>query len=305
MLRTILVPLDGSELAEEALECATALSTPTAARLVLVRVEIAHSLADIPDVQARSAAVHRAEQYLAQVESRLAARGFTVGSEVRSAGRAADGTVEVAVAHAVDMIVMTSHVRTGPSHLLLGSVAEGIVAHSRVPVLVKRAGQIVHPDLLIEGTPRLLVPVDGTAHAEAALEVATALASDLNGELVLLEVEVRDDVQDAERDVQVYLDAEVPDGGYDAYDYISRLQERLNTPTPKLPIFCEVRRGRPEDQIVKTATELDATLIVMATHGRTGVDRLIAGSVAGRVIEHADQPVVLIRPTLAQVRAVR
>jgi nucleotide-binding universal stress UspA family protein len=296
MLRTIVVPLDGSPLAERALDTATALSIPTAARLVLVRVEISYSLADIPDDQPRAVAVQRAEHYLAEIEARLIGRGFIVQSDVRCAGRAPEAIVAAATEHAADMIVMTSHGRTGPTHLLFGSVAEGVVAHSPIPVLVERVWQAAQRELLIANRPRLLVPLDGTELAEAALEVATGLADDLDGELVLLNVEVPDDVRDAERDVQVYLEVTAPEERFDPHDYLARTEERLSASSPDTTVYCEVRRGRPADQIVTIAHEVNAALIVMATHGRTGVDRMIAGSVAGRVIEHAQQPVVLIRP---------
>ena len=81
---------------------------------------------------------------------------------MRCAGQAAEAIVEAAADHAADMIVMASHGRTGPGHLLFGSVAEGVVAHSRVPVLVERAWQPAQRELLIEGKPRLLVPLDGS-----------------------------------------------------------------------------------------------------------------------------------------------
>jgi len=296
MLRTIVVPLDGSPLAERALDTATALSIPTAARLVLVRVEISYSMADIPDDQARAATVQRSEHYLAETATRLSSRGFIVQSDVRCAGRAPEAIVAAATEHGADMIVMTSHGRTGLTHLLFGSVAEGVVAHSRIPVLVERVWQAAKRELLIADRPRLLVPLDGTELAEAALEVATGLADDLDGELVLLKVEVPDDMRDAERDVQEHLEATAPDERFDPHDYLVRTEERLSASSPDMVVYCEVRHGRPADQVVITAHEVNAALIVMATHGRTGVDRIIAGSVAGRVIEHAHQPVVLIRP---------
>src|SRR5207247_53954 len=150
---------------------------------------------------------------------RLTGRGFAVNSEVRCAGRAPEAIVEAAADNAADMIVMASHGRTGLGHLLFGSVAEGVVARSRVPVLVERAWQPTQRELLIEGNPRLLVPLDGSTRAEAALDVATELAQEFDGELVLLAVEVPDDVESAERDVAQHFDATAPESQFDAEEY--------------------------------------------------------------------------------------
>src|SRR5579859_1996048 len=123
MLSKILVPLDGSELAERALSDATALSIPTAARLILMRAVVAHTL---PGVDARAAqvdALEEADGYLREVAAGLRQRGFEC--EIATPyGSAPDWILEDASVRHADMIVMSTHSRSGPGRWLVGSVAE-------------------------------------------------------------------------------------------------------------------------------------------------------------------------------------
>jgi nucleotide-binding universal stress UspA family protein len=114
MFKKIIVPLDGSELAERALGYATALSVPTAATLVLVRAAVAHGLPGSDDRGAQSRVVAEAEQYLAGVASQLTRRGFTVETGIPYGKSPAAWIVEeVGIRHA-DLICMTTHGRSGP-----------------------------------------------------------------------------------------------------------------------------------------------------------------------------------------------
>jgi nucleotide-binding universal stress UspA family protein len=167
MLRTILVPLVGSQLAERALQCATAISRITGARIILMR--------SVAEAEARRAA----ERYLNDTALELDERGFACVTAV-PVGSAADWIVTEAEGRQVDLVAMSTHGRTGPGRWLFGSIAESVVASSPVPVLVERAWQPTRRHALIADRPTLLVPVDGSAFAESALEPAGRLASDLN-----------------------------------------------------------------------------------------------------------------------------
>jgi nucleotide-binding universal stress UspA family protein len=298
MLHTILIPLDGSALAERALAYATALSVPTAARLVLLRVVIAPSSAEMRFDEAQARALGGAERYLADVASDLRRRGFRVEPAARRASKPAAAIGSEASECAADLIVMTSHGRTGPGRWIFGSVAESVVAGSRVPVLVERATQPIQRELLLSDAPLLLVPLDGSGHAEAALQTAVKLAGDLGGELMLLGVETPNDVLDAEADVAVYFNRLEPPERVEAAEYLARTAERVARQAPQIAVHTQVRWGYPAEEIVAAATETGAALVVMATHGRTGLNRAVVGSVAGRVLEHGSTPLVLVRPPL-------
>ncbi len=129
MFRTLVVPLDGSELAERALPYATALAATAGGKIVLVRVALAPVPATLDGatwVQEQSAAIAEAEQYLALVASKVGAR-VPVEMSVPY-GRAAECILDSIVEYAADAVVMATHGRTGLQHLLVGSVAEAVIA---------------------------------------------------------------------------------------------------------------------------------------------------------------------------------
>jgi nucleotide-binding universal stress UspA family protein len=276
MLRSILVPLDGSQLAERALAYATALSIPTGAGLILVRAVSAHTLAGIDARQAQTDAVNEAEAYLEDVAGGLAMRGF-VCQWATPYGSAVEWIPEEARLRGADLIVMTSHGRTGPGRWLLGSVAESVVAHSSVPVLVEQAWHPVVRELLLSDHPRLVVPLDGSTFSEAAVEPAARLAEDLDAELIL-----------------VHVEPPPPSGLHEQSAYLSGIADQITSRWPDVLVRTEITFGKPADAIARQATDTAAALIVMATHGRTGAERAMRGSVAGRVLEHGTTPVVLI-----------
>lgn len=121
---------------------------------------------------------------------------------------------------------------------------------------------------------KVLVPLDGTSQAAAALPPARTIAHITGGSLVLLRVT---DQEDRSGDPERYLRA-----------VATELQDQS--------VECIVRHGRPAEEIVTVARDLHADLIVMATHGRAGIERFVAGSVAERVLTHSPSPLLLVRP---------
>jgi nucleotide-binding universal stress UspA family protein len=138
-LGTILVPLDGSSLAEAALPKALGLAEVAGARLLLLRAAQAPTLPGADFMEAQVRVVSEAESYLAQVQERLTCEtGVTVETSVWY-GPAADAIVEAARIRKVDQIVMTTHGRSGLGRLLLGSVAESVLRGTTTPILILRA----------------------------------------------------------------------------------------------------------------------------------------------------------------------
>src|SRR3954447_18117940 len=115
MLKRILVPLDGSGLAERALTYATAIAETTAAEILLLRVASSHTLPGVDPRERQSGAIDDAQAYLDREVERVTARGFTCQTVVRF-GNAAQSIVESARTLQADLIVMTTHGRTGPGH---------------------------------------------------------------------------------------------------------------------------------------------------------------------------------------------
>jgi nucleotide-binding universal stress UspA family protein len=296
MLSTILVPLDGSARADDALAYATALSMLTGARLLLVRALAVSTSGGVDPHDRTVRAIGTAERYLMDIAADLGARGFA-SDRVVPLGPVADAVLGEAQASAADLIVLTSHGRTGPGRWVFGSVAEAIVAGSQVPVLVSRAGQDPRPDLLLATPRRLLVALDGSAFAEAAIAPAAKLATDLNGQLELVRVSERPGDVSTDREGRVTADAEDPADELRtrALQYLKAVRKHALEDWPELVVHVSVRSGEPVEELAAAASANRAVLIVMATHGLTGVRRTVVGSVAGRVLERAAVPVVFVR----------
>jgi nucleotide-binding universal stress UspA family protein len=138
MFQNILVPLDGSEVAEAALECARYLATVSKGHLHLVQVP--NSKANLADwdeaTPAEQAEENECMEYLEKVAAPLRAEGLRVTCEVLESGPAAERILEVVEDDDLDLVVLTSHGRSGLSRVLLGSVADTVSRQSRSPVLI-------------------------------------------------------------------------------------------------------------------------------------------------------------------------
>jgi nucleotide-binding universal stress UspA family protein len=138
-LDKILVPLDGSVLAETALSAAWDLADKDGATICLVRAAEAHALPGTDAVNAQVTAIHEAEEYLAAVVRRLADKGMRRVEKHVWYGPAAAAIVEAASFQKADLIVMCTHGRSGLGRLVLGSVAESVLHGTTIPILIVRA----------------------------------------------------------------------------------------------------------------------------------------------------------------------
>ena len=135
----ILVPLDGSECAEDILPMVEKLATDFKASIALLRVALAHTFPGVDPTDAEVKVVREAEQYLAKVQERLKAKGFKVDSHVRY-GNDAEEILNHAGLKDIDLVAMSTHGRTGVGRFVLGSVAEKIIRHSPKPIFLRRCG---------------------------------------------------------------------------------------------------------------------------------------------------------------------
>jgi len=277
MLTKIVVPLDGSGLAEGALTYATALAARSGAQLLLVRATLSHTLIGVNPRERQVGASWEAERYLDDVATWIREGGF-VCETVVPYGHSAECIVDQARISHADLIVMTTHGRTGPGRWIFGSVTESVVANSPVPVLVQRAWEPKFGGPLWSDTPALLVTLDGSAFAEAALEPAASLADALHGRLVL--VRVGNDPADIGA----------------AMEYLPLARARLAANHPGLTIDTDIRVGDAACGIDEAVIQREAALVVMATHRRSIAQVAIIGSVAGKTMQYASVPVVLVHP---------
>jgi nucleotide-binding universal stress UspA family protein len=192
--------------------------------------------------------------------------------------------------HQGDLIVMSTHGRSGIGRWVYGSVADDVMRHAQLPVmLIPAHARSAWPT---HRPPRILIPLDGSELALGSLDCADQLAETLEGELLL--------VQAVEMHPPMYGDPST----YVAADPTPELegaQGRLENVANALR-----KKGRTVDiaealgfavtAIVDVAREREVDLIVMSTHGSGGLTRLIMGSVATGIVQRADLPVVVVRP---------
>jgi nucleotide-binding universal stress UspA family protein len=297
MFSTLVVPLDGSELAERALPYAIRLAQASHARLVLMQAERAVLSAPLEGTDV----IEEARTYLTHVAEGICGEVEGVSIAVLS-GRPTDTILETIDAFKADGVVMTTHGRTGFDHLLHGSVTEELLAKSTVPVFVvyARPGQMARP-LFSPERARLLVPQNASEYDAPARQAAVDMLG-FHGQIVLMTVVAPPEhviFDESGRHALAYLDQQEEVLARKAREYLNGVAEPLrNGPTP-IDVKIDVRLGDPADGIVMSALETQADLIVMATHGRTGIQRAMLGSVAGAVLRTAGTPVMLVNPNIA------
>ena len=288
MFTLILVPLDGSPLAAGALPYAVTLARQSGARLLLVRASLVR-LPPPPDTyEARLVADEGA--YLERTAGLLREQGVDVETALRFADPA-EAIVEEARARGADLIAMTSRGHGGLGRLVFGSVATAVVERAPAPVLLlTREADTERDGAPFDVAPRVLVPLDGSPAAEAALPAAKDLATTLGSGLVLLRVipahaPVPLVTREPGRESSSAVAA--------ARGYLRRIADQL--PPAVQPVELDVRAGKPADAIVAAARGHRAALVVMAT--RDYGDALsLFNSVAAAVLREADLPLVLVRP---------
>lgn len=290
MVKRILVALDGSELAEQAIPLVSDLASATKAEIVLGAVVVAPERWPSSTMPQETLGDERdyAHFYLSSVGDRL--RENKVEARVRvEAGRAAESLVAMADDEAADLIAMTTRGRSGFSRWVLGSVADRVVHLSRKPVLIVNA----RPDGEVgkRQFKRILVPLDGSATAESALPFVRRFAADLKASLILEGVIVPT--------AALYAGTFVPSSPPVLPEIEAGSREYLGCVAAKikkqgLSVTTRVDIGYAAETILEAASETGADLIALCTHGRSGPERWIRGSVADAIIRHADRPCLVI-----------
>jgi nucleotide-binding universal stress UspA family protein len=294
--RTIMVPLDGSPLAEQALPVATDLAARAGSKVRLVLVHRVPSAPINPASAHLFTAIELASRkseraYLRAVQARLREQGVRLSTAATLTGPVGLALAEHVRELRTDLVVMATHGRGGVRRAWLGSVADYLVRHLEVPVLLVRAS---------EGTQRggrILVALDGSALAEQALETATAMARFRDAEVSLIQVvapvlEVPDQMLAMPTSYDQVLTGECRD---QAQDYLDDLAERLRADGLRATAVAVVGWS-VADTLLEAASAADVTMIVIATHGRGGLKRLALGSVADKLVRAAEVPVLVHRP---------
>ncbi|MCE9581480.1 MAG: universal stress protein [Planctomycetes bacterium] len=282
MLRRILVPLDGSEIAEAILGPVVHLIRTRGATLILMRA-IPVPLHPRPGSAPFSLRDTKAEaeRYLSALARELRKNSVRVLGVVH-VGREAGGILEVARDEGATLIAMATHGRTGRSHCVFGSVTEQVLRKSEIPVLILRSFEQVAAGAARTSAHevpirRILMPVLGTGNSLAALPHVRSLAGAFGASVIVLGV-----VEPAGRRSSCKGDPLVRV----AVDALSHDHIAVD------PLF---RLGDPASEILDASRTHDADLVAMATQGRKGVSRPVAGSVAEKVLRELKSPVLVVR----------
>lgn len=295
MYKKILVPLDGSILGDRVLPYVRNLGKKLDAKVELFRVFDPEPEFFYPEpfeyLDRHEVTAHYREEVMtamATAKTNLEAAGVaatavlhgpekaeTEGKKVtHTFGATAEHIVLEAEKEPDTLIVMSTHGRSGMGRWVMGSVTDKVLHAVKTPLMIIRAEE---NDAVLDGTMgHIIVPLDGSALAENILPHAVDLGKALDAKMCLVRV--------------------TPDGNIDDYERrsLERMAERVRARGVET-VEAVTLHGDPATAIVDMTHDYPDALVVMTTHGRSGMGRWIMGSVADRVVRHAAGPVMVLR----------
>jgi nucleotide-binding universal stress UspA family protein len=284
----ILVPLDGSEIAEKALPYAKSIAKLKNSNLTLFAV----SLSIFVDRRDRLFT-----SYLEVNAEDLNTEGIETTTAIRY-GDVAEQIIEYTNNNKIDLIVMATHGYSGAKKWMFGSITQKVLYGTSIPVLlIKAKSPVVSTEF-----NRILVPVDGSPFSESTFPYVVELAQYTDKEVLLLHIceppvvpsygsrpinqkwkKYRDEMWDEVENLSAtYLDKIMAD--------IKRKGLKIEARVVK------AQTGEVTKTILQISREENIDLTIIATQGRTGVNSLVYGNVANKIVEESPQPVMLIRP---------
>ncbi len=302
--QSILVPLDGSQLAEHAIPIAQAIAERARCKLKLVMVHDRIIMTPGPENTKLELAMQKADrEYLKSVTARVRERlERSVSSAVLQGLPIVETLARYIRELGADLVVMTTHGRGGIRRAWLGSVTDQLIRSAQVPVLVVRPGEA--------GTARpawepgeILVALDGSPLAEATLEPAIGLARPWDAELSLVQI-VSPITPTSDPHLTFpssYSDEVTALRRESAQDYIRDLAEQIRESGVRASGVAVIGGAVPET-LIQLADPERVGLMVVATHGLGGMRRMVLGSVADKVVRGANVPVLVVRPTGRRAR---
>jgi nucleotide-binding universal stress UspA family protein len=310
MYRSVLVPLDGSSFGEHALPLAASIARRAKAALQLVHVATPQDVAYaeallVPDPELQYTLETQQKDYLEQMAKRVESFAQLPVSTSLLRGEVASSIRLHAVKGKVDLVVMTTHGRGALARFWLGSVADELVRHLPIPIL------LVRPQ---EGEPmwghepvlkHILMPLDGTPLAEQILEPATALGSLMGSDYTLLRAikpvlppgcpPAGESFSDRTEKLLTQIQITHERLAREAHGYLEQVAQRLRGRDLRVQTQVLVE-GQPGRAILDAIAPAAIDLIALAAHGRRGLSRLVLGSVADKIIRGAAVPVLVQRP---------
>ncbi len=309
MYRRILVLLDGSELSEVVLPFARELVARLDVEAILLQVYGPGGRDLVPVFRAYiDQAAEQVRRQAEDLQERLGVEPGATRIHVRgdlAEGYYADEILRYAGEHQVDLILMASHGRSGVRRWRMGSVADKVLRATRLPVLFVPAG--IKDTLPYDKWPskKLIVPLDGSERGETVLTHARILAKQRSLEPVTISlIRVCDppiapsyyspELSGIPLNWGEFMEQEVARCRQIAAEYLEQVAARLSS--QGIRCETEVLVGKAADEIVDYAGRNPHSIIIMATHGRSGLSRLVYGSVAESVLTSVTNPILLTKP---------
>ncbi len=291
----ILVPLDGSNLAEAALPVAERLAKALNAKITIIHV-IEHKAPQEVHGERHLTSPDDASQYLDHLAKAISSKGIRVEQHVHTneVDDVAQSIVEHAGEYTPDLIVLCSHGWGGLRDLLVGNIAQQVIAHGTTPVL------LVHPQA---GKPAefkcmdILVPMDAKSEHSHGLVVAADLARACGASLTLMMVvptlgTLGGHQAATGRLLPAAMSALLDFNEQEAEVYLENKAKAITG--YGIPISYRVLRGDPAPMIVEFANQMQADLIVVGTHGKSGTGAFWAGSVAPKLTTSTTIPLLFV-----------
>lgn len=295
MFKRILVPLDGSPLAEDALPVAIRIAEQTNGRLTLLRaVEldpiIMTGLADYPVnvLQYRDLRAAEAVSYLEEIASTSQLNGLSPELMVHD-GSAADVVLWTAEEDQADLIIMATHGHKGIRRWALGSVTERVLRYAPCPVLTVRDTWPIN---------HILLMLDGSKCSEAAITPTLNIAQLLSAKVTLFRVDEALPAHDNALDVIGRIEPAAVESIQSLYAnqseaYLAEIKNNLDV---SVPIYVRAAVGNPAEEILKASSDPTYDMVAISTHGRRGLHRWVYGSVTEKVLRGVQKPMLVVRP---------
>jgi len=298
MYKKMLVPLDGSDLAEVVLPYAKEIAGRLDLDVILLHVYSPAKHDFIPMHQVyieRMAEIVRSQSQEVQEKAGVQPRGKVV--KVRgelAVGHPAEEILRYADKNNVDLILIATHGHSGIKRWAMGSVADKVLRAANVPVWLVRAGipqEIVHAKDL----QKILVTLDGSQVAETILHYVKSLAKGMGSELILLEViePIMLPHMVGYRDQEEYEQRLIAKAEEEAKRYLNKKKRALRGEGIK--VRSVLLRGQPTQTILQYAEDKSVSLIALTTHGFSGIAKWVYGSVASNIVEASTRPIFLVR----------
>jgi nucleotide-binding universal stress UspA family protein len=291
MFTRILVPLDGSAIAEKALPHARALGRTLEIPITLITV--IETAADFSEKKGDldtliESGVRNSEEYLKKISKTFS--GATIQYRVEK------GRVEEAIIAAADngtLITMATHGRSGLGRWLLGSITEKVVRGANNAVLVVRANEGASSEG--EAAPdSIIVPLDGSTLAESVLLYVVELAKAFHARVTLVRSYSLKQIIFSFEEFHPDLDGLKEELRWEAMSYLDEKVAELKS-RGMVDVFCSVTEGDAAETIIEMGKGAPNTLIAMSTHSGSTIKHWVLGSVTEKVLRHANNPVLTIR----------